>query len=131
MNNKAFTIIELIITIVLIGIVVIPSSIFLVESIRGAFKSQDIMVAVNLARMALETVNNLPYDHNYLRPTTGRVFSNYEGYGYDLRVIINQFGSSPERIKEIRVEVYPTGKVGDPQELSTTVITGRAENVQY
>lgn len=129
-NKRGFTLIELIITIVLIGIVIIPSSIFLIESIKGAFKSEDIMVAVNLARMELERLNNVLYtDIEATIASTN--YTPYAGYNYDLLPTVNELDISGERIKEIKIEVYPAGKLGSTDDLLTTVITNRAENVQY
>lgn len=126
MINKAFTLIELIITIVLIGIVVIPSSMFLIESMKGAFKSKDVMVAASLARMELEQINNMHYNN-----ISDQSYTPYSDYNYDLRRIVDEEGSAGELIKIIRVEVYPAGRLGNTQDLLTTVITHRAENVQY
>lgn len=123
MVNKAFTFIELIITIVLISIVVIPSSIFIVETIRGAFKSEDITVAVNLARMELEKTNNMLYED-----IDDEDFNNYEGYNYDLRRDIDYIESVPPSaggVMEIKVKVYPAGKLGSKDDLLATVITHR------
>lgn len=127
---NGFTLIELIMTILLIGIVIIPSSIFIIESVRGAFKSEDIIIAVNLARMELEKINNLTYDHTDMLIGTTDV-SKYNGYNYDLRRTVIYIEYKPpwkESVKEIRVEVYPAGKLGNTQYLLTTVITHRAKN---
>ncbi|MBN1405950.1 MAG: prepilin-type N-terminal cleavage/methylation domain-containing protein [Candidatus Omnitrophica bacterium] len=135
-RKNAFTLIELIMTILLVAIIVIPSSLFLIEAVKGAFKSEDMVMALNLARMEIERTNNLPYDYTppateYL--TTG-IFSlpNYRGYNYDLRRSIAYIAGSAtttESAKEIKVEVYPAGRLGNAQQLITTVIVQRARNV--
>ncbi len=122
---RGFTLIELIMTIVLIGIVVIPSSIFMVETVRGALKSQDIIVAVNLARMELEKTNNMAYDD-----ISDASFSPYPGYNYDLNrkvtVIEEKKGKGGKKsVTEIKVTVYPAGKLGSKEDLLATVITHR------
>lgn len=133
-NKKAFTLIELITTIVVVAIVVIPSSIFLAESTTAAFRSEDITVALNLARMELEKTNNVLYQNipigtvNY----AGASKAEYQPYRYDLRRTVSYIagtGSSAESVKEIRVQVYPAGRIGSAQDLLTTVITHRARNV--
>ena len=120
MHNKAFTLIELIMTIVLIGIVVIPSSIFLIESMRGAFRAEDMMIAVNLARTELERINNLAYDHADIDDEGITPLPNYEGYNYDLSREVTFIDGDPD-LKEIKIEVYPAGR----EDLLTTAITHR------
>lgn len=138
------------------GIVVIPSSIFLAESIRGASKSEDVMVAVNLARMEMERINNLPYDHPDLDLKVVTL-PRYRNYNYDLvRTVVGTVAvvenfdrggrgddhrggrGAKESAKEIKIEVYPArklasasaGKLRSDEDLLTTVITHRAENVE-
>ncbi len=126
-GRAGFTLIEIIMTIMLASIVIIPSSIFLVESIDSVFKSEDMAVAINLARMELEQTNNI----SYTSLNTGIIsYAAYSGYNYDLRrtiTIIIQ--ASGQGVKEIKVEVYPRGKLGNAQYLLTTAITHRTSYV--
>ena len=123
-NKTAFTLIELIMTVVLVAIVVIPSSIFIVESIGGAFRAGDTTVVVNLARMEIERTNNLAYAHADIAGEGITPIPDYEGYNYDLSREV-AFIDGDTDIKEINVKVYPAGKLGNPEDLLATVITHR------
>ena len=123
-NKTAFTLIELIMTVVLVTIVVIPSSIFIVESIRGAFRSGDTTVAVNLARMEIERSNNLIYTDEDIADEGITPIPDYAGYNYDLSREVTFIDGDPD-LKEINVKVYPAGKLGNPEDLLATVITHR------
>ena len=123
-KNAGFTLIELIMTIVVISIVVIPSVVFLTESIRGTFKSEDVISAVNLARMEIEKTNNMAYTD-----IAAEDFTDYEGYHYDLSKEVAFIEGAPppaSGVMEIRIGVYSAGNLGDAQELLTTVVTYRS-----
>lgn len=132
-KKTAFTLIELIMTIVVMAIIVIPSSLFLIESMSGVFRSEDITVALNLARMELEKTNNMLYDNI---PTGTLTYNKYETYNYDLSRqvdIIEQkkVGKETITVKQIKIDVYPKDKLGSTADLITRVITHRTSNVNY
>lgn len=122
---KGFTLIELIMTIVVVGIVAIPLSLLLSQHIESTFQSEDLTIALNLARFEMEKVNNLAYDDigNANYPT-------YEGYDYQVQrntQLIEGNPSTPESLNRIRVEVKDT----DTGAVIVTLITYIAKNVGY
>lgn len=120
-----FTLIELIMTIVVIGIVAIPLSLLVSQHIESVFYSEDYTSALNLARFELEKVTNLAYAN-----INSASISNYEGYAYDItRTVIFVQGNagSAESLKKITVDVK---KAGDTAILAS-MVTYAAKNVIY
>jgi len=122
---QGFTLIELVITLILAAIIVIPFTTFVVETIRGAVLSGDMVVAINLARLDLEKTNNMKYED------IGNIDdNNYEGYNnYHLRRTVTYIEGSAMApgVKEIKVKVLIVRKNGEylTEELLTTAITHR------
>ena len=124
-NIKGFSLVELIMTIVVISIVAIPVSLLLTEHIRSVVYSQDITVALNLARMEMEKVNNLSYASISIAS-----YANYSGYAYDVtRTVTYAQGNvgSAESLKKIIVEVKKAGSAT----VITTLTTYLAKNVSF
>lgn len=62
MNYKrSFTLIELVMTIVIVSIIAIPLALTVSRYIESTFESTDYTIAQQLARLEMEKVNNLPY----------------------------------------------------------------------
>ena len=102
---KGFTLIELIMTILIVGVIAVPLSLFLIQNIEGVFRSKEYTLVMNLARLEMERVNNLPYNR-----ITTTAFPNYEGYNYDVDRQVRIFPSTlpvPANVelKEVRVTV--------------------------
>lgn len=123
-RQEGFTLIELIMTIVVLGIVAIPISITLSKHVQSVFTSQDLTMANNLARFDLEQMNNTAYT-SIISGTPSN-----QGYPYDLTrevSYINGTGTSAESTKKIKVQVTKSG--------STTVlvklITYISKNIRY
>jgi len=127
---SGITLIELIMTMVVIGVVVIPSAVFLAESIRGVFRAEDTVAATNIARMEMERLYNLSYDSVALAVGTDTTL-NYQNTLYDLRCIKTQTTTNGESIKQVIIEVYPAGLAGNANYLLTKLISYRTENVLY
>jgi type II secretory pathway pseudopilin PulG len=104
----AFTLIEIIITIVLVGLALIPLGIMAVEYMRGIVYSRDLGVAEGLARDELAKVNNLPFTDPTLADGYDNTTSNYGGYPYDLRRSVN-YVSGNTALKQVQIRIYPTG----------------------
>jgi prepilin-type N-terminal cleavage/methylation domain-containing protein len=106
-KRKAFTLIELIMAIVVVGIIALPISITLSKHVQSVFISQDYSMALNLARMDMEQVLNTAY-----ASVNSASFSNYQGYAYDLsRTVTYAQGNAgtPESLKLVSISVTKAG----------------------
>ena len=120
---RAFTLIELIMTIVVVGLIAVPLSISLVGQVQGVTQSGDYTAALNLGRFEIEKVNNLSYDS-----ITSASFSNYQGYAYDIgRAVTVLYTQGSEGLKQITVSVQ---RAGDSTVL-LSVTTYIARNLSY
>ncbi len=106
-----YTLLELIITIVLLGIVMIPVGVMALEYAKGLVYARHVEMAGSLARMEMSKVNNLPYDDATLASGYDRTFIVYEGYPYDVRRTVSyvDVGAWDANLKKVQVRVYPTG----------------------
>ncbi len=124
-DKRGFTLIELILTIILVGITAIPLSLMVFEHIESLYASEDYTLARNLARSELELVNNTAYVGIL---TAG--FPNYQGYNYDLiRTVtfVQGNAASAESLKRITVSVTKHGSAA----VLLTLATYIAKNVSY
>lgn len=125
LKNRGFTLVELIMTIVVVGIVAIPLSLLLSSHVQSVFDSGDYTIANNLARFEMEAVNNLAY-----ADIVSANFTNYQGYSYDIVRTVNYAqgsGSAAESLKRVVVQVR---KSGDPTIL-VSLVTYIARNVRF
>lgn len=116
-KKKSFTLVELIMTIVVVGIIALPISITLSRHIQSVFISQDYTVALNLARFEMEKVVNTAY-----ASITGASFSNYQGYAYDLTTSVSETVSGSEAYKLITISVTKAGSATVLVTLKTYVV---------
>ena len=122
---KGFTLIELIMTIVVVGIAAIPISITLGKQVQSVFQSQDITMAINLARFDLAQMNNTAYTS-----IASAAISNYQGYAYNLtRTVsyVNGTSVSAESTKKITVQVTKSGSA----EVLAKLVTYVSRNMRY
>ena len=122
---SGFTLVELVMTIVVVAIVSIPLSLMISQHMRSVFESVDNTMAANLASFEMERVKNL----SYANIVSGN-FLNYQGYPYDvIRTVTFAQGSALtfESLKQVRVDVQ---KSGNPKILYT-LFTYIANNVGY
>jgi prepilin-type N-terminal cleavage/methylation domain-containing protein len=125
MTVKGFSLIELIMTIVVVSIVAIPLSLLISQHVESAIQSEDYAMAVNLARFEMEKVNNMNYTS-----IVDASFSNYQGYNYDVTRTVTYAqgnGSSTESLKQIEVTVRKSATGSDMVRLVTYI----AKNVNY
>jgi prepilin-type N-terminal cleavage/methylation domain-containing protein len=125
LKRKAFTLVELIMTIIIVSIISIGLALMLSQHVEGAFYSEDLTTALNLARLEVEKVNNMSYAN-----INSANFTNYEGYNYDLtRTVAYQYGnaSSTESTKKVTVEVKKAGT----SEVFISLVTYLAKNISY
>jgi len=106
---KGFTIIEIIITIVLVGLVLIPLGFMATEYIRGTFYSRDLGAAEGLAKDELSKVNNLAFTDLTLADGYDNITGNYQGYPYDLRRSVNYVPGSNNALKQVQIRIYLHG----------------------
>jgi prepilin-type N-terminal cleavage/methylation domain-containing protein len=124
-HKRGFTLIELVMTIVVAGIIAIPLSLTISQYIKSVFKAQDYTMAVNLARAEIERVNKMPYTSMVTAS-----FTNYQGYPYNVtRTVTYIAGSSgsTNSLKQIVVSVTKSGSA----EVLANFTTYFARNVSY
>jgi hypothetical protein len=117
--------VELMMTIILVGITALPVALFINENIQGVFRSQDMINAVNLARLEMEKVNNLPFD-SIIDATLPR----YENYNYDIiRTVTYAQGSdtTAEALKRVEVAARRSGA----DNILFSLVTFIARNINY
>jgi Tfp pilus assembly protein PilV len=125
LKHRSFSLVELITTIILVGITALPVALFINENIQGAFRSQDMISAVNLARFEMERVNNLPFDS-----IVNAALNRYENYNYDIvRTVTYAQGSNTtaEALKRVEVAVRRSGT----DNILFSLVTFIARNINY
>ena len=105
-KKGAFTLIELIMTIVVVGIVALPISITLAKHVQSVFVSQDYTVALNLARFEMEHMLNTAY-----ASVASATTNNYLGYTYNVTTTVTETVSGVQAYKIITVSVTKAGNV--------------------
>ena len=112
-KTSGFTLIELIVTIVVLGLVLIPLGLMGIEYMNAIVYSRDSGVAGNLVKVEMAKVNNLAYGDATLASGYDSTTSNYEGYPYDLRRQINSVPGYGTDLKEVQIWVYPPGETSN------------------
>lgn len=123
--QAGFTLIELVMTIVVAGVIAIPLSLTISQYIKSVFKAQDYTMAANLARAEIERVNKMTYTSMVTAS-----FTNYQGYPYNVaRTVTYIAGSSgsTNSLKQIVVSVTKSGSA----EVLANFTTYFARNVSY
>ncbi len=121
-NRKGFSLIELVMTIIVIGIVAVPLGLLVSRHYASVFVSQDYHTAMNLARFEMERVKKMSYA-NVVTATTQRS-------GYDLITtvtFVQGTALTPESLKRVVIDVRKTGTVP----IIYSLATYRARNVTY
>ncbi|MBU0710205.1 MAG: prepilin-type N-terminal cleavage/methylation domain-containing protein [Candidatus Omnitrophica bacterium] len=113
-HKLGFTMIELIIAIVLLGITMIPLGLMSIEFVKAIPYSRDLGIAQELAKTEMAKINNLSYSDSTLDDGYDNTASNYEGYLYDLRRTVNYVSGWNNNLKEVQVRVYPSGVTVNP-----------------
>ncbi|MFH1504329.1 MAG: hypothetical protein ABIH08_02935 [Candidatus Omnitrophota bacterium] len=124
-RKTAFTLVELVMTIVVVSIIGIPLSALVVEYINGYWYNDRLSSGSQLARSEQELLMNTGYDN-----INSAFFSQYQGYPYDLqRTVTYQEGdgSTQESLKKIEVIVYSSGT----NKAAAKLTTYRAKNVLF
>lgn len=111
--TAGFTLIELIVTIVVLGLVLIPLGLMCGEYMNAIVYSRDSGVAGNLVKIEMAKVNNLAYADPTLSTSYDSTSSNYESYPYDLRRQVNNVPGFGTALKEVQIWVYPPGQTSN------------------
>ena len=120
MMRRGLTLVELVLTIALAGILGIPTGLLLGEHLFVALTSRDSTVATQLARYEMERLDSL---NNFFDPNLNVVppvtISNYQGFPYDLTRTVTCLTSpattctsgalNNQGVKRIQVTVTKTG----------------------
>lgn len=124
-KSRAFTLIELVMTIVVVGIVALPISVTLAKHVQSVFQSQDLTMANNLARFDLEQMNNTAY-----ASIVSATINNYQTYAYTLtRTVsfINGTALTAESTVKVTVQVTKSGSATVLAQLATYI----SKNIRY
>ncbi len=144
---KGFTLVELVMTMIVVGIISIPLSLMAAKHMDSVFQSEDYHMAVTLARLEMEKVNRLLYEKPFSSYTgdtldlgsTGATsvknFLNYQGYNYDITRTVSFMACSGPPCGENDAESYKRVMVDVKKAGSATVIysvvTYVVEKVNY
>ena len=129
-QRKAYTLIEIIISIVILGIVIVPIAASYQQITVGLARSSDLSKAVRLSELEFSISNTIPYNDATLAGGYNNLTANYQGSGYDLRrQVAYEAGSdvTTQSLKGITVTVYK-GESATPIIATKTL---RAKNVTY
>lgn len=108
-KKDGFTLIEVIITIVLLGIIMIPLAIMSIEYMQGIVYSRKLGIVEGLAKTEMAKINRLSYIDATLADGYDNTAANYEGYPYDLRRTVNYVSGWNNNLKKVQVRLYPQG----------------------
>lgn len=112
-------------TIVVVGIVALPISITLAKHTQSVFLSQDMTMAINLARFDLAQMNNTAY-----ASIVSATLNNYQTYPYTLtRTVsfINGTALTAESTVKVTVQVTQPGSATELAKLVTYI----SKNIRY
>jgi len=107
---RGFTLIELIVTIVILGLVFIPLGLMSMEYVRAIVYSRDLGVAEGLAKVEMAKINNLSYSDATLADGYDNTTSNYEDYSYDLQRTVNDVAGWGGDLRQVQVRIFPSGE---------------------
>jgi len=107
--KSGFTLIELIMTMILIGVIMVPLGLMCNEYIHSIIFSRDAGVAEALAKLEMAKINNLSYSDATLVDGYDNTASNYEGYNIDLRREIDYVAGSSNNLKKAVLTLYEGG----------------------
>ncbi len=122
-HNRGFTLFELLVTVIVLGVAAVPLSLMVVEHAESLAVSREHAQAGNLLRDEMENVRSI----DYAQVVTVQ-FPQYKGYAYDLNRAVSYVAgssSSQESLKKITVAAAKAGSTGVIMRLTTY----RAKNV--
>ena len=101
-KGQGFTLIELIMTIVVLAIVMIPLGFMSMEYMQAIVHSRGLAVAEGLVKTEMAKINNLSYSDSTLEDGDDDTTSNYEGHSYDLRRTVDYVVGSSNNLKKVQ-----------------------------
>jgi prepilin-type N-terminal cleavage/methylation domain-containing protein len=130
-NNKGYTLIEIIIAIVIMGIIIFPIAGGYQALLTAMGNGSDLSKAVRLSELEFSIVNSLDYDSTTMTSGYDNTTVNYYNSGYTLRRRVEYRSgnnSSLQSLKAITVWIY---RNGDPRKIILTTQTFRENNVFF
>lgn len=109
-NRPGFTLIEILVTMVIMAFIMIPVGLIVNEHARSVVRGNMLTTALELAQRELGIVNNMAYSSI---PLTDTYQNSYAGYPFDLRRTVTYVSGSNNYLKSVRVRVYPRGSTTD------------------
>jgi len=92
MNSKGFTLVEIVITITLLAIIMLPTSLILASYSRSVSYSDNMLLGAHLANREWSVENRVTYSSNQL--------TNYMSYGYILNIVYTLFYGTDGKINQ-------------------------------
>lgn len=130
MKKRGFTIIEIIITIVIAGILLPVVANSYRQITESVIMSSDISKAISLSEREFAVANSISYTDPTLAGGYNNLSSNYLSSGYDVRRQVEYAAGtdlSTQSLKKITVTVYRSGSASP----LLTTSTLRTRNVTY
>ena len=124
-RKKSFTLVELIMTIVVVAIMGIPLSLVVCQYINSFVVTENLTNAIQLVRLESEKVARMDY-----QDIDDDFFSQYEGFAYDIERLVSfrrGGASSTNSLKEIVIKAYPHGA----STLLAECLTFRVKDVSF
>jgi len=118
---RGFTLIELVITILIISLFVAGIAMIMQQIAVDLVISGDTVKALGLARLEMSKINNLSYSDPTLSHPYNVTTSNYEGSVYDLNRRVRYVVGTSKNLKKVTVSVYPSGTSDILSSLTTYV----------
>lgn len=120
-ERAGFTLIEIIITIVIVAVFLTCIALMFQQNINGLVFSADLTRALNLARLEISKINNLSYNDSTLADGYNHTTANYENSSYDLNRTVNYVAGTSNNLKKVEVTLYPAGTTNQLIKLATYI----------
>lgn len=99
---RGFTLFEVITTIVIAAIVMIPIAFVLIEYVRSTVYAETLTQTADLTGLEMATISNIDYGS-----LASQTFSNYAGAGFDLQRVVSYVSGTSNRLKSAAVKLFP------------------------